>query len=532
MTISDPGTDSGSESCGSSDLSTRCPQVPRVLANWWLNESLGSGYSGSIYRSTHVHTGQVVALKVQDVNHPCPTNRYERYIYPLLQGGKGMPKLWAAGVQGQWDYLAIDLLGVSLDNIYRKSGKNIMDLGSVCSIAMQVITRLELMHARGVLHRDIQLGNCVIGLPPNEKTIYMIDFGFSKRYIDPYTNRHIPDSKVKRDFIGNYWFSSVNVHCRGKVPSRRDDLEAAALINGVPKTSQAHNRLMAEKRSATPEDLCRGLPSAFEEFLRYCRRLKFKECPDYKWWVDQFRELAVEEGYPASEDFIWPPVEPKIAIPKTINTPKRRTPAINADEMAGILNDLTKLNFGERQVLGDRTNVEEAVRKAKADALVDSSGKPSDQKKNAPSIPPPFLSPKAYKLEKLAKKTGAATDNTALSECVHEFVDIMKSNSSRTLTKEAFHFLDVIYKQLADPSVFAITTRSINEPAQEKEPTHIKLGVVARLRKEVNCANSNKVLATMVADFGKVTNRSTGRTVTKDGFAFLDGLSQRLKELS
>jgi casein kinase 1 len=62
------------------------------------------------------------------------------------------------------------------------------------------------MHHRGVLHRDIQLGNCVIGLPPNEKLVYMIDFGFSKRYIDPYTGRHIPDSKLKRDFIGNYWF--------------------------------------------------------------------------------------------------------------------------------------------------------------------------------------------------------------------------------------------------------------------------------------------------------------------------------------
>lgn len=62
------------------------------------------------------------------------------------------------------------------------------------------------MHTRAVLHRDIQLGNCVIGLPPNDKVIYMIDFGFSKRYIDPHTNRHIPDSREKRDFIGNYWF--------------------------------------------------------------------------------------------------------------------------------------------------------------------------------------------------------------------------------------------------------------------------------------------------------------------------------------
>lgn len=50
---------------------------------------------------------------------------------------------------------------------------------------------------------------------------------------------------------------------------------------------------------------------------------------------------------------------------------------------------------------------------------------------------------------------------------------------------------------------------------QEKEPPHIKLGVVARLRAEVPRAQSNKALAAMVSDFAKVTNKSTGRTVTK-----------------
>jgi len=68
------------------------------------------------------------------------------------------------------------------------------------------IRRLQFMHQSEVLHRDIQLGNCALGLPPNDKVIYMIDFGFSKRYIDKYTRRHIPDSKLKRDFVGNYWF--------------------------------------------------------------------------------------------------------------------------------------------------------------------------------------------------------------------------------------------------------------------------------------------------------------------------------------
>jgi casein kinase 1 len=76
------------------------------------------------------------------------------------------------------------------------------------------ISRLEFMHSRGVLHRDIQLGNCVIGLEPKHETIYMIDFGFAKRYLDN-RQKHIAN-RAERSFVGNYYFSSVNVHCRGK----------------------------------------------------------------------------------------------------------------------------------------------------------------------------------------------------------------------------------------------------------------------------------------------------------------------------
>ncbi|KDR82741.1 hypothetical protein GALMADRAFT_238248 [Galerina marginata CBS 339.88] len=556
--LSDDSSGTGSEA----SVEMPPPVIPAVIANWWLNENLGSGYSGSIFRATHLHTRQEVALKVQYVNHECPTNRYERHLYPLLQGGIGMPRLFAAGVEGAWDYLAIDLLGSSLDSLYRKSGKDTMDLRSVCSIAIQVITRLQFMHHRGVLHRDIQLGNCVVGLPPNEKIVYMIDFGFSKRYIDPYTGRHIPDSKIKRDFIGNYWFSSVNVHCRGKVPSRRDDLEAAGLMfihlltprglswtrNGVPKTNEAHDRLKAEKRKATPEGLCRGLPSEFEEFLAYTRRLAFKECPDYALWIERFRDLAKEEGFRNVDDFIWPPPVPVAPLVKSMNTPLRaRTPAVPRDEMEGILNDLTNLNLGAQPILGDRTNVQEAVRKAKEDAKIDSKKQAGNSGFSEPIVissdsesgnlaPMRFQAPKAARLNQLADKGSNATDNAALAQLVREFIDVLQMNSSRTLTKEAFYFLDVLYKQLDDPSIFVKPKRtsrqhSFNDQVPQKEPTYVKLGVVARLRREVAQTRSNKALAVLVSDFAKVTNKSTGRTVTKDGFAFLEGLSERLKVL-
>ena len=240
-----------------------------------------------------------------------------------------------------------------------------------------------------------------------------------------------------------------------------------------------------------------------------------------------------------------------------MNTPLRaRTPALPRDEMEGILNGLGKLNLGTQAVLGDRTNVQAAIEKAKEDAKIDSTrldGKAgtgkgevivisSDSESGAIAPLRRQAAPKALRLNRLAGQASSATDNATLARLVKEFTDVLQMNSSRTLTKEAFYFLDVLYKQLDDPSVFVRTTRryaisspgqsswalqayvtwnrtsrqhSFNEQVPEKEPARVKLGVVARLRQEVGKCQSNKALAALVSDFAKVTNKSTGRTVTK-----------------
>ncbi|KAG6856423.1 hypothetical protein H0H87_004642 [Tephrocybe sp. NHM501043] len=509
-------------------------RIPPIIGNYALGRLLGSGYSGSIYEARHIHHGHIVALKLQDVDHECMTNKYERYLYPFLRGGKGMPNLYAYGEQDGWDYLAMDLLGSSLHSLHKSVGgpEKPLDIGTVCTIAIQMIERLETMHRRGVLHRDIQLGNTVIGRVPDERTLYMIDFGFSKCYIDPRTRRHIPDSNAKRDFIGNYWFSSVGVHCR--VPSRRDDMEAAALMfihmltprglswtrKGVPKTDADHDILKGQKRRARPEDLCRGLPAEFEEFLRYCRSLKFYEQPDYYRWMKEFRELKVDLGYGESDEFIWPPPAPtrqqSDAPPPPYTSRVIHPPAYNADEMEGIINGLRAVDFNgpdTRQILGDRTNVEETVRRARNDDTpgTEDAIEISDSSEDGES--------KASRLIKLTAKASHATDNAGLSALVRQFILALKCNSSRQLTKDASAFLDALYKQLADPSVFVAQTRTSRPRSdlqrEEREPAHVKLGVVARLKAQIGTVISNKDIAIMVAEFTKVTNKSSGRTITK-----------------
>jgi ribosomal protein S19E (S16A) len=210
-----------------------------------------------------------------------------------------------------------------------------------------------------------------------------------------------------------------------------------------------------------------------------------------------------------------------------------------------VLNDLANLNLDNRRILGDRQNVVHAVQKAKRDAIPEKndSVKTAEESKiiqissESEGASPRFLTPKAHKLNKLTKALSDATDNSIMARIVTDFVAVLQLNSSRTLTKEGFAFLDALYKQLADPSVFVMplrTSRARNsdeEQSSVQEPRQVKLGVVARLRKEVEAATGNGVLAKMVADFGAVTNKSSGRTVTKDGFAFLEGLARKLKEL-
>jgi casein kinase 1 len=144
--------------------------------------------------------------------------------------------------------------------------------------------------------------------------------------------------------------------------------------------------------------------------------------------------------------------------------------------MADILNDLTKLNLAAKPILGDRTNVQQAVLKAQADAKLDSSEQAaaegsgvgskraiviSSGSERSGAVPMRYQQPKAALLNRLSDRASIAPDNATLSQLVKEFKDVLQINSSRTLTREAFYFLDVLYKQLDDPSVFIKPARCV-----------------------------------------------------------------------
>lgn len=220
----------------------------------------------------------------------------------------------------------------------------------------------------------------------------------------------------------------------------------------------------------------------------------------------------------------------------------RKEPANKGAEIAKVLGDLGKLRLEEApQVLGDRTQIVNAVQQAREAA----NKAPSDDKEvivisSSDEDDSTRPVPKARRIYLLRTKVSAATDNATLSELLLEFVEVLEKTYSKSLTVEGFAFLDALYKQLADPSVFVQPMRTSKRGGSSTVETQeadalakgrARRGRLVTLKADAGKAQTNKELAGLVKAFGTEIDSSKGKTLPKTAFEFLHVLGTKLKEI-
>ncbi|KAL8094034.1 casein kinase 1-like protein 3 isoform X1 [Apium graveolens] len=286
-----------------------------IAGKYKLGRKIGSGSFGEIHLATHIDTGEVVAVKIENNKTKHPQLLYEAKLYNILQGGSGIPGTKWSGVDGEDNVLVLDLLGPSLEDLFVYCGRK-FSLKTVLMLADQMITRIEFVHSKGFLHRDIKPDNFLMGLGRKANQVYIIDFGLAKRYRDSSTNRHIP-YRENKNLTGTARYASCNTHL-GIEQSRRDDLESLGYVllyflrgslpwQGLKAATkkQKYDKICEKKLSTPIEVLCKSHPVEFASYFHYCHSLTFDQRPDYGFLKRLFRELFTREGCEFDYIFDW-----------------------------------------------------------------------------------------------------------------------------------------------------------------------------------------------------------------------------------
>lgn len=259
-------------------------ETGKVINGYEVQYLIGIGGFGDVYKVTDKKTHQMFAMKTESFSAPKKALQLEIECLQHIKGD-GFPKMRAHGTdkKNEVDWLVMNMYAASIGTIRRQKGK--LQPHIALSVSKEMLKIIKSFHEQGWIHRDIKPSNFLLQ-QNSSSPLVLIDFGLSKRHIDPETGNPFPAAE-KTKFTGTKKYSSVNAQ-RGIDLGRCDDLiswyySMIEIAKGkLPWGDiQDAKEMCHMKESMDIAELCAGIPSRFIDMWTYISQLKYDDTPDY-----------------------------------------------------------------------------------------------------------------------------------------------------------------------------------------------------------------------------------------------------------
>ena len=273
-------------------------------------KKIGEGSFGKIYKAEY--KGQFYALKFESRSEGQNLLEIEAIIMSYLKG-PNIPYIKSFGNNKEYNILVMELMGKSLENIINIRKK--FSIKTTAMLGYQMITVLQYIHDRHIIHRDIKPDNFVMGYDDKNAKLYLLDFGLAKKYRSSKTLIQYPYIKKKK-LTGTARYASIHA-LEEMEQSRRDDLESLGYVlmyflrgslpwQGLKIKSKGdrYKKILEKKKEIKAEDLCRDFPEEFKYYIEYTKELGYNDNPNY----DKLKKiflLLVREKMCENFDFVY-----------------------------------------------------------------------------------------------------------------------------------------------------------------------------------------------------------------------------------
>jgi serine/threonine-protein kinase len=206
--------------------------VGRTLNNRYLvQQKIGEGGFGAVFRGRQIATGREVALKLLHPHNVADSTvvarfRREAEASSRLQNPHAVTIFDFDETEDGVLYLAMELVrGQSLQQLQRSEGP--LDPERVLLILDQVADALGEAHANGVVHRDMKPENVMIERREDGDFVKVLDFGIAKIVTEDASKK--PALTAVGQTLGTLEFMSPE-QLRGKPLDGRSDLYALGIM--------------------------------------------------------------------------------------------------------------------------------------------------------------------------------------------------------------------------------------------------------------------------------------------------------------